>query len=44
MASRVQERAVGLIQIAEFRDGLLEYCERSVWFQHPEVRPPAMVR
>ncbi len=42
----VRERAKALIQIAhpKFRGGLIEYCERTVWLQHPQTRPPAVAR
>ncbi len=37
---------MALNQIAhpEFRDGLLEYCERTMWLQHPEIPLPAVAR
>ena len=41
-----RERAKGLLQNAhaKFRDGLIKYCERAEWLQHPETLLPAVAR
>lgn len=37
---------MALIQMPhpKFRDGLLEYCERTMWLQHAEVQLPRVAR
>ncbi|HUI43327.1 MAG TPA: acetyl-CoA hydrolase/transferase C-terminal domain-containing protein, partial [Terriglobia bacterium] len=42
----IRERAKALIEIADpkFRNGLIEYCERTKWLQHPQTASPAMAR
>jgi hypothetical protein len=35
---------MALIQIGKFSDGLLGYCERTTWLQHPETPLPAVAR
>jgi acyl-CoA hydrolase len=42
----IRERAKALIEIAhpKFRNELYEYCERTKWLQHPDIRPGAVAR
>src|SRR5579885_1496923 len=42
----IRERAKALIEIAhpKFRNELYDYCERTKWLQHPDIRPGAVAR